>query len=116
MKPLNPKTQAYLRDIFDMAFNVPSGTADVFVNWSPHCNNLSVSVHTGGWSAGCDPGFSDGIYLREDRETTQARALKMRLARYLRQHTTTGAEREAAKKRALLESADRLRREAEAIP
>lgn len=34
----------------------------VFVDWSPHCNSLCVSVHFGGWRPGRKPDERFGIY------------------------------------------------------
>lgn len=48
--------------IFELALDINDPVIDdigkiktaIFVEWSPHCNRLSVHIHEGGWKPGLD--------------------------------------------------------------
>lgn len=36
----------------------------VFFRWSPHCNVLSIAIHSGGWVSMTDPDIQYDLYLK----------------------------------------------------
>lgn len=56
---LTPGAQQIAIALTARALNTPSYIADVFVQWSPHCNSFSVDVHAGGWVCHTSPDFKE---------------------------------------------------------
>lgn len=49
---LTPEVIQACNALLTLGLTTPSHVADVFVSWSPHCDNVSVDVHLGGWRSG----------------------------------------------------------------
>lgn len=54
-RPIPRATVDVIHQILHAGLRTPVEVADVFVNWSPHCGLVDVSIHVGGWHSVTNP-------------------------------------------------------------
>lgn len=74
-----------IKKILTIAATTPSHIADIFINFSPHCNALYVNAYTHGWTdviPSVPYSFSEYIYL-DSTHPSQARKLTQKLLNFI---------------------------------
>lgn len=99
---------AVLHDLLTIAATTPKNVADVFFHYSPHVDQLDVSIHAGGWVNGADATYRDQAYL-DDSSAVGLHSLHARVVSRL----DSLSNKSSAEIRA--EKAAELRAQAEAL-
>lgn len=117
MKPthnLTDEGRALIHAILEIAFTTPSSVADVFFNWSPHCDSFDIRAFSCGWHSDANPAFEANVYLLAKDADEEIIRVKERLEAYLLGLTSPEAEKAArlAKAAELRASAEHLAKQA----
>lgn len=114
---LTAEGREIIHTILEIALTTPKETADVFVDWSPHCDSLDIRVFAFGWSKGADSTLDLGCYFSHGHAEADLTKAKDRLEKYLLELNSPEAAKAARSKKAaeLRVAAERLAAEAAAL-
>lgn len=97
-----------LHALLQLAMTTPRAIADIFVSYSPHCENVAVQVFRGGWREGMSADHTWRVYFGVDSED-EFLALPGYLAQLISEWNT---QPDNERSRKLREAAARLEAEA----
>jgi len=104
-------------NILAIAMSTPTNIADVFVQWSPHCQSLDVSGHSFGWHENKSAEFKRDLYFHHSKDAlAELTQVREDLMAYIADCEKAGpAERAESDAKALRAQAAKLLAEADSL-
>lgn len=59
----NKKLRAKINELFNFAFDLKEQGHDLFIDYAPHVNSLSIRLHINGWYTNKYPNYAQILYF-----------------------------------------------------
>lgn len=116
-RQITPRTRTLLMELADLALSTPSEVADIFIDWSPHCDLLSVRCYLQGWKhhyAADDAEFAQQYYPCDPGRNSLAKGIR-ELRKMIAGSPKDAEAKKEFERQKLIKCADRLREAAAAL-
>lgn len=74
---MNRNINQLVGEIVSLAVLITSNTkADVFINYSAHCDVLNIAIHSDGWKSGVSSDIDQAVYTKPDKYRSEEDLVK----------------------------------------